>query len=137
MKTKFTFIVIVFITTLFLSSCDKDTDGIGEDPKLNLENYSFSKDGGKIEIYSTRGKPLDIWYEPSIDEKNEGQSTPIIREYEGAGILAIDGGWYTIDVHFPDTIIIQTMPNITGKPRYIPISVHYMHFSKGNYIQEK
>ena len=133
----------IFITliSLCLFSCDDDVDGIGEDPKLNISEYTFPSEGDSIAIYSTIG----------CDGLSVGCSTYLGGTWTGelyySGNESYCRGYYG-DWWYaacPDErphgsrVDIVVQPNDTGEERILPIIISYYDWGGGvgKFVQEK
>lgn len=120
-------IFIILLTCLFFS-CSKDNDplGLGTNPELNYEEYTFTQTGGKIDIYSKLGYSLQIYFSPV---KGENETPPVKTEYSTGGFKSFEGGWYTVTADYAaKKFSIEVKANETGKERRIPIT-----FMNGDY----
>lgn len=133
MKTKFIFAIMA----LALFSCSKDNLGIGTNPELNVEKYTFAKDGGSLVLYSKINSSLQIGYQYFIDVNNGPIKEPIIKMLDGIGVSSIDGGWYSVERNTDGTLIIKVASNTTNKKREIPLAIMSLDYGcKTQYIQE-
>lgn len=126
------FIIIALSCLLF--ACDKNEDGLGTDPELNIVEYTFSKEGGSIEVYSQIGHTLTLY----LTEPKEGKTITYWSGDDGE-IKSIDGGWYFVSID-PSSkkIHVETKPNDSNQIRTIPLSI--MSGNSGcrpKYVQEK
>lgn len=119
--------ILLFILALIplLYSCnngnEEDIEGLGTDPELNISEYTFGKEGGHLEVYSTIGRDLMIY--------SSGPESNI--EWE-SDIPVLEGEWYKVTftagringIYSRKKIItIDAKPNDTGKERTIPLSI--------------
>lgn len=120
--------MLLFILALMpiLYSCKNDNEpepaiGLGTDPELNISEYTFGKEGGHLEVYSTIGSDLMI-YSSGPESKVEWESD----------IPVLEGEWYKVtftagrinDIYSQKRIItIDVKPNDTGKERTIPFDI--------------
>ena len=115
---------VVIILACLLIGCKNEEEervlGIGIDPELNISQYTFSKEGGSIEIYSQIGSPIHFYYSPSKDKTGDA---PIRTDY------ALEGEWYKVfygksdKYEWTDGIVIEVDPNETGQERIVPITL--------------
>ncbi|WP_455673345.1 hypothetical protein [Phocaeicola sp.] len=56
--------LIIIVLSCLLFSCEENVEGLGKDPELNISEYTFSNEGGSIEVYSQIDRGLQFWYEP-------------------------------------------------------------------------
>lgn len=126
MKT-FLFTILASLSCL-LFSCKEDVDGIGTNPELNIENYTFPREGGTLEVYSQRGH--SIW--PIYDSTYDYTNTPPEKDQFG---LELKGEWYRAAIAYENgrldrtKIHIEVQPNNTGEERIVPIAIE-----AGNYF---
>ncbi|WP_455673818.1 hypothetical protein [Phocaeicola sp.] len=128
--------LIIIVLSCLLFSCDDDVYGGGTNPELNIETYTFGKEGGSIEVYSQIDYSLGFTYEPYwFEVEDVDAATP--AEIEGG----LDGGWYKMTyaaVPYRKRIIIEVQPNDTGKERIIPIRIVSGNYAcKNEYTQAK
>lgn len=117
MKT-FLFTILASLSCL-LFSCKEDVDGIGTNPELNIENYTFPREGGTLEVYSQIGHSIWPIYSPSYDD-----ATPPPEQ----DIFGLTGKWYkAVNVYNgridKSKIHIEVLPNDTGEERIVPIQI--------------
>ena len=128
---KYLFIVLF---SLSVFSCGDDAIGEGVNPKLNISEYTFPKEGGSIEVYSQRGVKLMI----SIKDKDIIDS--VYCFYNG-GIRGYDCGWFVAAFpvgNYYYNLNIEVSANDTGEEREIPISIMSGDYGcSTKYVQEK
>lgn len=131
MKT-FLFTILAGIACL-LSSCKEELPPeTPVNPELNIEKYTFPKEGGTLEVYSTIGASIHAhYYGPP-----ETQPEDILH--------GIDGGWYKVENAYENgrtnktKICIEVQPNDTGNERILPIQIiSYVYSCEVEYKQEK
>lgn len=129
-------LIILFTCILFSCSNDDYVVGLGINPELNYEEYTFTKAEGKVDIYSKLGYSLQIYFSPTTDEDG---SLPVVTEYPGGRFKSVEGGWYTVTADFDaKKFTIEVKANETGKERRVPIS--FMNGDYGcrvKYVQSK
>lgn len=129
---------IFLLCALFslLSSCE-DVDGGLTDPKLNISEYTFSKEGGHLEVYSTLDYHLII-------ARPYGCEDNTVTSGEKYGVPFVKNDWFTVSFITGDykkygwlkIISIDVQPNDTGAERKIPVEILYQAFNcKVNYKQ--
>lgn len=129
-------LTVFFILSCLLFSCKDDAKiGIGTDPELNIREYTFSKEGGSLEVYSQIGAGIQFYYDSTTDS----EYNPPVEIKEG-----MDGGWFKVtymigsDYKYGTRICIEVGANDTGQERIIPVSVvSYDYPSHVLYKQEK
>lgn len=129
--------LIIIVLSCLLFSCKDEVDGEGTNPKLNILEYTFDKEGGGIEVYSQIDYALQFWYEPAMYkvEDPEGDA-PVEIKY------GLDGGWYKVsyvtgyDYGWEKRILIEVEPNDTGKERVIPIRIFSFDFACNNMYKQ-
>ena len=144
------FIYILMLFAFF--SCNNDTEeeeeqqeeidpddyfqiGGGTDPLLNIPEYTFSREGGSIIVYSTLGHELDV------HTSDRDCDTLYWSVYKmGYPRRGFEGEWWS--AAFPNyypalNLEIKVSPNETGEERKVPITVWYGDWGGGNYTQEK
>ena len=130
-------LTVFFILSCLLLSCKEEAEiGIGTDPELNIREYTFSKEGGSLEVYSQIDVGIQFYYDSTTDSKYK----PPVEIKEG-----IDGGWFKVtymtgDGHnkYGTTIRIEVGADDTGQERNIPVAVvSYDYPSHVLYKQEK
>lgn len=132
MKT-FLFTIAACLSCL-LFSCKEDIDGIGTNPELNIEKYTFPREGGTLEIYSQIGHSIWPIYDCTYDYTN----TPPEKDMFG-----LTGKWYkAVNVYNgrieKSKIHIEVQPNDTGEERIVPIDIEAgNYFCRVVYKQEK
>ena len=133
MKKIFFLLCILFP---FLSSCEDQLGG-QTDPKLNISEYTFSKEGGHLEVYST----LD--YHLAILRPYECEDSTVVSG-EKYGVPFVKSDWFEVSFMTGDykkygwlkIISIDVEPNETGEERTIPVEILYRAFDcKVNYKQ--
>lgn len=106
--------------------CEKEEprDGKGDDPKLNIEEYTFPKEGGSLEVYSTLNYQLHVL--PTTGDAGEKVGYTFV------------GSWFKITWDIGNKKLqIEVDPNDTGRERTLPVAVCSGNFHcKTNYIQE-
>ena len=127
--------VFLILSCLLFSCKEENLDGIGTDPELNIREYTFSKEGGNLEVYSQIGAGIQFYYNSASDSENE----PPVEIKEG-----MDGGWFKVtymiggDYKYGTRICIEVGTNDTGQERIIPVAVvSYDYPSHVLYKQEK
>lgn len=119
--------ILFFIFALLplLYSCKDEISMKAIDPKLNISEYTFSKDGGHLEVYSTT--KTGIYF-----SLPGGTDTTAIETREEYGVPILEGEWYKVtftagrinDIYSQKRIItIDVKPNDTGKERTIPFDI--------------
>ena len=116
----------MFLCVLFIG-CNKQgesEDGIGTDPKLNIEEYVFPKEGGSLEVYSTINYGLHVL--PTTEDAGEKVGNSFV------------GNWFKITWNTSNKKLhIEVEPNETGHERTIPVAICAGNFHcKTNYIQK-
>ena len=121
--------ILLFILALMpiLYSCDDDISP--NDPRLNISEYTFGKEGGHLEVYSTIG--YGIYFNLPY-----GTDTTAIETREEYGVPIIEGEWFKVSYMTGDyekygwneIISIDVEPNDTGKERIVPIEVSTFDF---------
>ena len=118
-------LLFIMLSCILFIGCDKEEkrDGIGEDPKLNVEEYIFAKEGGSLEVYSTINYGLHV--------------LPSSEEGEKVGNSFV-GDWFKITWDIGGKkLLIEVNPNDTGKERVIPAYICSGIFRcPTNYIQK-
>ena len=123
--------ILFFIFALLplLYSCKDEISMKAIDPKLNISEYTFSKDGGHLEVYSTT--KTGIYF-----SLPGGTDTTAIETREEYGVPIIEGEWFKVSYMTGDyekygwneIISIDVKPNDTGKERTIPIDIRTVNF---------
>lgn len=110
----------IFLCLSFaLFSCHEIQEGEAKDPELNLSTYTFTKDGGSIDVYSTIGNPLQVYYEPQ-----EGQDETVEEDEN-----SITGNWFKVEWNYNNKEVhIEVQPNETASERTIPIVILSLDF---------
>lgn len=128
-------LIVFFILSCLLFSCKEELDGIGTDPELNIQEYTFSNKGGSLEVYSQINAGIQFGYEPI---KGLESDPPVETD------KSMDGGWFKVsymaggDYKYGTRICIEVGANDTGKERIIPISISsYDYPCRVMYKQEK
>jgi len=119
-------LLFIMLSCILFIGCDKEEkrDGIGDDPKLNVEEYIFPKEGGSLEVYSTLGYSLLVT-----------KATEDSGEKEGNSFI---GKWFKItwDANWKK-LLIEVEPNETGYERKLPVDISSGNFRcPTNYIQK-
>lgn len=116
----------IMLSCILLIGCDKEKEfpQSGLDPKLNVEEYIFPKEGGSLEVYSTLGYSLLVT-----------KTTEDSGEKEGNSFI---GKWFKItwDANWKK-LLIKVKPNETGHERKLPVDISSGNFRCPiNYIQK-
>ena len=128
--------IFIALISLCLFSCDDDVYGIGEDPKLNISEYTFSNKGDSIAIYSEKGYTgLSVVVSSTFGKLYYTGNESYCRGYYG-------DWWYAA---CPDErphgsrVDIVVQPNDTGEERVLPIIISYYDWGGGvgKFVQEK
>lgn len=125
---------IILLSVLFsfaLFSCKEDNEiGGGENPRLNIEKYVFSREGETIDVYSTINNGIIYTYDP----EDKSIHTMVAAPGEPK-ITGIDGGWFRVYYPLPSLepeklpykkgagLRIEVKPNDTGMERVLPIDI--------------
>ena len=123
---KYIYLLLSFFLFTLASCKEEVLIGIGEDPRLNIKEYTFSTNGEIIDVYSTLN--YGIYFDADVP-------VPPIEVTPGEPkITGIDGGWYRIYYPLPSLepkrlpykygagIRIEVKPNDTGQDREIPLT---------------
>lgn len=118
--------VLITLLCILFMGCEKEEprDGKGDDPKLNIEEYAFPKEGGSLEVYSTLNYQLHVL--PTTVDAGEKVGYTFV------------GSWFKITWDTGNKKLqIEVEPNDTGRERTLPVAVCSGNFHcKTNYIQE-
>ena len=117
---------------------DISIDGNGEDPCLNIYEYTFSSEGDSISVYSLKGVyDLDVgaFSMKSYSGKLFYSDTGYSRGYYG-------DWWYAAcpdEKPYGKRVDIVVQPNDTGEERVVPIVIGYLDWGGGvgKFVQEK
>lgn len=112
--------LFLFLTVLFFS-CDDKIERISFDPQLNIEEYTFPKEGGSIKVYSKAGNQLMLCLNPL--ESDTDESIINRQKYVGAVMEIFNGGWFFVVKSLKDTIRIEVDENTGGAVRTVPLFV--------------
>lgn len=130
-------LTFLLILSCLLFSCKEEEDG-GKwtEMKMNIPEYTFSKDGGSLEVYTLNGEDVSFYYDQSKDTAN---NPPAEMKYD----RGIDGGWYKVTYMYGDgykyrsRFCIEVEANDTGQERTIPIEFEgFYTYCKTVYKQE-
>lgn len=129
-------LIVFFILSCLIFSCKDEAEiGVGTDPELNIQEYTFSNKGGSLEVYSQIGTGIQFFYEPAKNSEYD----PSVEINEG-----IDGGWFKVNYVIGDEykygtrICIEVGANDTGKERIVPVAISsYNYPCHVMYKQEK
>ena len=122
---------------------DISIDGNGEDPCLNIYEYTFSSEGDSISIYSLEGhNGLSVGNYSISGSTSSSVMYELYYSDDGRHRGFYTDWWYAA---CPDTeshgsrIDIVVQPNDTGEEREIPIHITYYDWGGGGgkFIQEK
>lgn len=112
---KLLFLCLSFI----LFSCNDIQEGDGVNPMLNLSTYTFPKEGGSIDVYSTIGYDLQVYYQPQ-----DGQDETVEKNEN-----SITGSWFKVEWDYNGkNIRIEVQPNETASERIVPINIMSFNF---------
>jgi hypothetical protein len=115
-KLLLSFIIPAFFISLFLTACEKQY-GEGTDPKVNITNYTFPKEGGSLDLFSRIDLDFALIYESTRDSMKEKP----VEEYKN-GVYKMETSWYIISRNrFTNECKIEVKSNTTGKERLIPV----------------
>lgn len=105
---------LLLLSCILFACNEENVDGKGKDPELNMTEYVFPGEGGSLEVYSTLGKQLQVYYAPSKDQGNRAKK----EEY------SIVGDWFEVIWDYKyEKVQIKVLPNETGVERVVPIDI--------------
>lgn len=126
------FTILAGLVCLLVSCKEEYPPETPVNPELNIEKYTFPKEGGTLEVYSTIGASISAHY--------YGPSETVPEDI----LHGIDGGWYKAENAYENgrtnktKILIEVQPNDTGEERIIPIQIMAINYCcEVEYKQDK